>query len=75
MTNQPQYPGQPFQPPSPYVRLPQRPAQPQGPPPNATAGRSSLWLVAVAVLALAVVGASYWLGAYLGLHGRTWAGG
>ncbi|MDQ3505207.1 MAG: hypothetical protein M3446_05835 [Actinomycetota bacterium] len=59
--------GQPFHP----YGGPVQPAQPQGPPANASAGRSALWPVAVGVLALVVVGVSYWMGSYLAIYGRT----
>ncbi|CAN5412075.1 hypothetical protein BH24ACT9_BH24ACT9_08130 [soil metagenome] len=48
-----------------------QPAQPEGPLPNATAGRSALWPVAVAVLALVVAGVSFWMGTYLAVYRHT----
>lgn len=78
---QPPSQGQPFQPPAqvqpgqgpqpPYGPPVQLPEQPQGPPPNATAGRSALWPVAVGVAGLLVLGVSFWLGTYLTVYGRV----
>ncbi|MBA3409354.1 MAG: hypothetical protein H0U15_00625, partial [Geodermatophilaceae bacterium] len=80
MTSPPQYPGQPFQPPSqgqplpgqppPYDQPEQPPTQPQGPPANATPGRAALWPVAFVVLVMVVIGVSYWMGTYLGIYGN-----
>ncbi|MBA3279717.1 MAG: hypothetical protein H0U22_13600 [Geodermatophilaceae bacterium] len=66
----PQPYGQPAQPVQPYGQPAELPAQPQGPPANATAGRSALWPVALVVLSLVVVAASYWMGTYLGVYGN-----
>lgn len=60
-------PGQPSQPYGPPVQPPERP---QGPPRNATAGRSPLWPVAVGVLTLVVLGVSFWAGTFLAVYGR-----
>lgn len=47
------------------------PAQEQRPPARAYPGRSPLWPSAVAVLTVAVTAASYWMGTYLAVYGRT----
>ncbi|MGI8626580.1 MAG: hypothetical protein ACR2J5_08425 [Geodermatophilaceae bacterium] len=67
------YPGQqpPGQPGPQYGPPIQLPDQPQGPPRNAIARRSALWPVALGVLALIVLGASFWMGTYLAVYGRT----
>ena len=67
---QPLSQGQPFQGQSPYGQLPQPPAQPLGPPPNATGARSVLWPVVLVVLALVVLGVSFWMGTYLAVYGN-----
>lgn len=53
-----------------YGRPAQLPAQSEGPPRNASPGRTTLWPVAVGILALVALGVSFWMGTYLAVYGR-----
>ena len=74
---QPPGQGQPFQPPHPGAPVGAQqpsyvpPAQALGPPPNASAGPSPFRLPLVGILALVVLGVSYWMGTYLAVYGRS----